>query len=127
MSWENLTESARLAARGKRQRPDVARFLHELEPNLCRLREELESGAYRPGPYRAFWIYDPKPRLISAASVRDRVVHHALTRVLEPVFEPRFTNRSFASRRGYGQHKALNLARTACQRYSHVLKCDICK
>lgn len=105
----------------------MARFLHELEPNLCRLREELEGGAYRPGPYRAFWIYDPKPRLISAASFRDRVVHHALTRILEPVFEPRFTHCSFASRRGYGQHKALNLARNACQRYGHVLKCDIRK
>lgn len=87
-SWENLAESARAAARGKRKRPDVARFLHELEPNLCRLQRELEEGTYRPGVYRTFWIHDPKPRQISAAAFRDRVVHHALTRVLEPVFEP---------------------------------------
>jgi len=126
-SWENLTEAARAAARGKRMRPDVARFLHELEPNLCRLQRELEEGTYRPGAYRTFWIRDPKPRQISAAAFRDRVVHHALTRVLEPLFEPRFTDYSFASRQGFGQHKALNLAREACGRYRYVLKCDIRK
>lgn len=126
-SWANLTEATRVAARGKRQRPDVARFLHELEPNLCRLQRELEAGTYRPGSYRTFWIHDPKPRQISAAAFRDRVVHHALTRVLEPVFEPRFTVYSFASRKGFGQHRALQLARNACRRYRYVLKCDIRK
>jgi len=126
-SWENLTEAAHAAARGKRKRPDVARFLHELEPNLCKLQRELEEGTYRPGAYRTFWIHDPKPRQISAAAFRDRVVHHALTRVLEPIFERRFTAYSFASRKGFGQHKALNLAREACRRYRYVLKCDIRK
>ena len=125
--WENLIEAARAAARGKRKRPDVARFLHELEPNLCRLQRELEEGSYRPGGYLTFWINDPKPRQISAAPFRDRVVHHALVRVLDPVFEPRFTAHSFASRKGFGQHKALNLAREACQRYRYVLKCDVRK
>jgi retron-type reverse transcriptase len=126
-SWENLMQAAHAAARGKRTRPDVARFLHELEPNLCLLQRELEEGAYRPGGYRTFWIRDPKPRLISAASFRDRVVHHALTRVLEPVFERRFSDYSFASRKGFGQHRALKLARDACRRYRYVLKCDIRK
>jgi retron-type reverse transcriptase len=127
VKWENLMASSRLAARGKRKRPDVARFLHELEPNLCRLQRELEEGSYRPGGYRTFWIHDPKPRQISAASFRDRVVHHALTRVLEPVFERRFTRYSFASRKGYGQYKALRLARAAMGKHAYVLKCDIRK
>ena len=105
----------------------MARFLHELEPNLCRLQRELEEGSYRPGGYLTFWINDPKPRQISAVPFRDRVVHHALVRVLEPVFEPRITAHSFASRKGFGQHKALNLAREACQRYRYVLKCDVRK
>lgn len=125
--WKNLTEAARLAARGKRQRPDVARFLHDLEPNLCELQRELAEGTWRPGAYRTFWIRDPKPRQISAAPFRDRVVHHALTRVLEPVFEARFTAFSFASRKGFGQHRALTLARRACRRYRYVLRCDIKK
>jgi retron-type reverse transcriptase len=126
-SWENLTEAARVAARGKRTRPDVARFLHEMEGRLCGLKRELEDGSYRPGGYRTFWINDPKPRLISAAPFRDRVVHHALTQVLEPVFEPRFTAYSFASRKGFGQHRALQLARNAVRKYRYVLKCDIRK
>jgi retron-type reverse transcriptase len=124
-SWQNLLESARLAVRGKRSRPDVARFLYHLEPNLCRLQRDLLDGTYRPGPYRTFWIHDSKSRQISAAPFRDRVVHHALTRVLEPIFEPRFTDFSFASRKGFGQHRALTLARDACRRYRYVLKCDV--
>src|SRR4051812_35682177 len=126
-SWENLLGSALAAARGKRQRPDVARFLFDLEPNVCALQRELQSGQWAPGDYRTFWIRDPKARMISAAPFRDRVVHHALTRVLDTVFEPRFTSSSFASRTGFGQHKALDKARAGCGRYRYVLKCDIRK
>ncbi|NOZ94435.1 MAG: four helix bundle protein [Acidobacteria bacterium] len=81
---------------GKRSRPDVAAFLMNLEVEIPRLRRELESGEYRPGPYRTFTIHEPKRRMISAAPFRDRVVHHALVRVLEPVFERRFTRDSYA-------------------------------
>jgi retron-type reverse transcriptase len=126
-SWENLLGAALAAARGKRKRPDVARFLFDLEPNVCALQRELLTGTWKPGEYGTFWIRDPKPRMISAAPFRDRVVHHALTRVLETVFEPRFTASSFASRKGFGQHKALLKARSACGRYRYVLKCDIRK
>ncbi len=125
--WQNLLDSALAAARGKRKRPDVARFLASLETNVCAIQRELESGSYQPGGYRTFWIRDPKPRQISAAPFRDRVVHHALTRTLEPVFERRFTTSSFASRAGYGQHLALEKAKVACARYAYVLKADIRK
>ena len=100
-SWENLLNAALAAARGKRKRPDVAQFLFDLESNVCALQRELAGAAWDPGEYRTFWIRDPKPRMISAASFRDRVVHHALTRVLETVFEPRFTDSSFASRKSF--------------------------
>jgi len=126
-SWENLLGSAVAAARGKRKRRDVARFLFDLEPNVCALQKELQEGLWTPGEYRTFWIHDPKPRMISAAPFRDRVVHHALTRVLATVFEPRFTSSSFASRQGFGQHQALHKARKACGRYRYVLKCDVRK
>ena len=53
-------------------------------------QEFLESGRYVPGDYRYFTIYEPKERLISVAPFRDRVVHHALVRILEPVYERRF-------------------------------------
>jgi retron-type reverse transcriptase len=126
-AWQNLLECARAAARGKRKRPDVARYLLELEGNLCRLQASLLDDTYRPAAYRTFWIRDPKPRQISAAPFRDRVVHHALTSTLEPVFEPRFCDFSFASRQGFGRHKALLLARRACRTHRYVLKCDIRK
>lgn len=126
-SLDNLFAAARAAATGKRVRPDVARFLLDLEPEVFQLRRELLSGEYRPGPYRTFVVREPKPRMISAAPFRDRVVHHALTRVLEPIFERRFTRDSFACRVGLGTHAALARARRACGRFRYVLKCDVVK
>ncbi len=126
-SFPNLLGAARAAARGKRFRPDVARFLLGLEGELAGLRRELLDGSYRPGPYRTFVVREPKPRLISAAPFRDRVVHHALTRVLEPVLERRFSRDSFACRRGMGSHRALARAKAGCRRFRYVLKCDVVK
>jgi retron-type reverse transcriptase len=103
----------------------VAGFLFNLEPELVRLRNDLISGSYQPGPYRTFRVHEPKPRLISAAPFRDRVVHHALTRVIEPIFERRFIANSFACRKGRGTHRALAVAREGCARYPYVLKCDV--
>ena len=82
--WERLTSfphllrAAERASRGKRNSASVARFHFDIEPQLCRLQDELRSKTYVPGGYRTFRIYEPKLRLISAAPYRDRVVHHAL-------------------------------------------------
>jgi retron-type reverse transcriptase len=127
LSWENLYEAARRAALGKRKRPDVAAFLFNLEPEVIALRRELEEDSYVPGPYRTFTVLEPKRRLISAAPFRDRVVHHALTQILEPIFERRFTADSYACRVGFGAHRALKKVSGACRRYRYVLKCDIQK
>jgi hypothetical protein len=127
VSWENLEEAARRAAVGKRSRPDVAVFLMDRENELVRLRRALAAGEYVPGRYREFTIREPKPRLISAAPFRDRVVHHALTQVLEPVFEPRFAPVSFACRRGLGTHAALRYVQQAATRCSYALKADFRK
>ncbi|MBM3766887.1 MAG: RNA-dependent DNA polymerase [Acidobacteria bacterium] len=124
---QNLFNAAHRAAAGKHARSDVAAFLANLEPELFRLRRELMGAIYRPGRYRTFPIADPKPRLISAAPFRDRVVHHALTNIVEPLFERRFVPYSFACRKGFGAHKALTLARDACAKYPCVLKLDIRK
>jgi len=77
-SFPNLLQAARLASRGKRLRPNVAAFALDLESELHQLQDELVSHSYQPGPYRTFLIHDKKPRFISAAPFRDRVVHHAL-------------------------------------------------
>ena len=105
-SFENLYLAARKARRGKRAKPAVEAFEFNLEGNLVVLREELLAHQYRPGPFREFSISDPKPRLISAAPYRDRVVHHALCNVLEPIFERSFIFDSYACRKGKGSNGA---------------------
>jgi RNA-directed DNA polymerase len=126
-SFANLVAAARSAARGKRFKPAPAAFQYDLEPSLLRLQTELQSKTYRPGPYHTFRVRDPKPRLISAAPYRDRVVHHALCRVIEPVFERGFIHDTYACRRDKGTHRALNRATGFCRRYRYALKCDVAK
>jgi retron-type reverse transcriptase len=126
-SYGNLVRAAHKAARGKRLQPNVARFLYDLEAQLCRLQDELRAQTYAPGPYRTFTIHDPKVRLISAAPFRDRVVHHALCAVLEPVFEGTFIFDSYACRPGKGTHAAVDRFQRFARRFSYVLKCDVRK
>jgi hypothetical protein len=94
---------------------------------LATLRRSLLAESWTPGPYRTFRILEPKPREISAAPFADRVVHHAFTQIVEPLFEPRFSPSSFACRAGFGTHAALRAARQASARCEFVLKCDIRK
>jgi retron-type reverse transcriptase len=124
-SFDNLWRAAYAAQRGKRFRPDVLAFHYDLEGQLFRLRAELQEKRYEPGRYRTFRIHDPKPRLISAAPYRDRIVHHALCQVIEPVFERTFIDDSYANRLRKGTHKALDRCTAFARRYYYVLKCDI--
>lgn len=127
VSWPNLQRAAWLAARGKRFQTNVAGFQFLLEPELLRIQQELQSKSYVPGTYRTFYVYEPKKRLISAAPYRDRVVHHALTQVLEPIFDPVFIHDSYACRKGKGTHAAVRRAQHFSRRYRYVLKADIRK
>lgn len=125
IAFENLHAAFKKAARGKRARPDVAAFEFDLERQLLELQGALETQTYTPGPYYNFRIHDPKPRLISAAPFRDRVVHHALCRVIEPLFERRFIHDTYACRIGKGTHAALDRAQHFARRYPYVLQCDL--
>ena len=91
------------------------------------MQDELLAGTYASGAYRTFEIFEPKRRLISAAPIRDRVVHHALCGVLERVFEPTFVFDSYACRRGKGTHAALDRFRDFARRHRYVLQCDVRK
>ena len=124
-SWDNLLLAYRLASKGKRGHPNVAAFEYRLEDNLLQLQAELASHTYRPGRYDSFYVHEPKRRLISAAPFRDRVVHHALCNLIEPVFERSFVADSFANRIGKGTHRALDRAQGFTRRFSYVLQCDI--
>jgi hypothetical protein len=124
-SWPNLLRAFRDAARGKRRQPNVAAFEHRLEDNLVALRRELLDQTYLPGAYKSFFIREPKRRLISAAPFRDRVVHHALFNVIEPVFEKGFISDSYANRRGKGTHRALDRCQELSRRFRCVLQLDL--
>jgi hypothetical protein len=124
-AWENLELAYRRARRGKRAKRPAADFEFERERNLVELQQELRERTYRPGSYRSFVIHEPKRRLISAAPFRDRVVHHALCNVIEPIFERRFIFDSYANRVGKGTHRALDRCTCFSRRYRHVLPCDV--
>jgi RNA-directed DNA polymerase len=124
-SFENLEAAYRVARRGKRATAQVARFEQRWEEHLLRLQEELQAGTYRPGPYHTFVVHEPKRRVISAAPFRDRVVHHALCRVLEPIWEARFIHNSYACRKGKGTHRAIDVAQHYIRGHKYVLSCDI--
>jgi len=107
-SVENLLEAWKEFLPGKRMKRDVQEFSLVLMDNILQLHEELLKREYRHGGYQAFNISDPKPRNIHKASVRDRLLHHALYRILYPFFDRTFIADSFSCRLGKGTHKALN-------------------
>jgi len=124
-AWENLELAYRRARKGKRAREPAATFEFDRERNLTGLQEELQHKTYNPGPYHSFLIHEPKRRLISAAPFRDRVVHHALCNVIEPIFEARFIHDSYANRVGKGTHRALDRCTYFARRYRYALPCDV--
>jgi RNA-directed DNA polymerase len=126
-AFDNLYLAYRRARRGKRSRVEVASFEFDMESNLLALQEELRQGDYRPAGYTNFYVHEPKKRLVSAAPFRDRVVHHALCQVIEPIWERRFIHTSFACRVGKGTHKALDLCQTWLRQYRYGFHGDIVK
>ena len=123
--WDNLWRAYRLAARGKRKTGSAAVFEHQLADRLIALQSELRLKTYRPGAYRHFFIHEPKRRKISAAPFRDRVAHHALCNVIDPVFDTRFIMHSYANRAGKGTHRAVDRLQGWARRYRYVLRADV--
>jgi retron-type reverse transcriptase len=106
-SYENLEFAFNKARKRKTTKEYVIEFEADLESNLMQLKQELETFSYRPAPLTLFTIRDPKTRRISASHFRDRVVHHALCNVIEPIFDKNFIYDSFANRKGKGTHAAI--------------------
>jgi hypothetical protein len=111
--------------RGKRRRPDVAAFALDADRHVLRLARELADGSYRPGGYRLLRITDPKRRLVAAAPVRDRVVHHAVHRVLAPRVNSSFSAHSYACLPGRGSHRAVLAFLGRMRRFRYVLQLDV--
>jgi retron-type reverse transcriptase len=134
ISLDNLLLAWEEFVKGKRQKKDVQAFSFQLMDNLLSLHHDLATREYRHSDYEAFRVNDPKPRDIHKASVRDRLLHHALYRVLYPYFDRTFITDSYSCRIGKGVHRALDRFRSFGRKVSNnhtrtvwVLKGDIRK
>ena len=134
ISTENLLLAWKEFLIGKKSRLDVQDFERNLMANIISLHNDLENKTYKHSPYKAFSIADPKPRNIHKAKVRDRLLHHAIYRVLYPFFDKTFISDSFSCRVEKGTHKALERFKIFARKISQnntrtcwILKCDIKK
>ena len=134
VSKKNLFSAWKKFKRGKTNKNDVLPFALNSEENLLALHKKLVSGNYKHGRYLKFYVRDPKMRRIHKASVEDRIVHHAVFRVLYPIFERKFIFDSFASRKNKGTHAAIRRFESFAVKLSQnhtravwTLKCDIRK
>jgi retron-type reverse transcriptase len=131
-SWDNLYDAYVKARRHKSRNPRVIEFEKHWQLHLATLAREIRTRTYKPKPLRKFILRDPKTRMICVSDFRDRVVHHALINILQPIFEPRFIHDSYASRVGKGTLPSLkrfdDFKRKASKNNTHhayVLKADI--
>lgn len=134
ISLEDLFEAWGAFVSDKRKKPDVQIFEWNLEKHIFSLYRELKNKTYKHGSYTGFYVHDPKQRHIHKAFVRDRVLHHAIFSVINPIFEPTFISTSFSCRIGYGTHKGVEFLENTIRKVSKnnkrpcfVLKCDIRK
>ncbi len=125
VSFDNLLLAWRKARKGKRHRDEIARFGMNIERELFILREQLITRDYVPGVYRQFQIYERKPRQISAAPFRDRVVHHAVMNIVEPLIDPGLIYDCYACRRNKGVHRAMRRYQDWSKQYAYTLKMDV--
>lgn len=134
ISYENLLLGWKQFLRGKKNKKDVQEFQYYLSDNILSLHLDLKNKTYTHGGYHAFNISDPKPRNIHKATVRDRLLHHAIYRVLYPFFDVTFIADSYSCRLRKGTHRAMDRFKTFSYKVSKnntrtawVLKCDIRK
>lgn len=134
ISVENLLDAWREFRKGKKMKVDVMEFEYNLMNNILDLHSDLKNKIYSHGDYYAFKVNDPKPRDIHKASVRDRVLHHAVYKILYPLYDKTFIADSYSCRVNKGTHRAIyrfeKHTRKVSQNYTGqcwVLKCDIRK
>ncbi|QQZ30681.1 hypothetical protein HMY34_19040 [Thiothrix subterranea] len=122
---DNLTLAVWKAARSKRHRPDVIRFTTQLDQHLQQLAQDIVQAKVPYARYREFYIHDPKERLIHAACFEDRVLHHAIMNLAEPVFERALVPTTYACRPDKGVHRAVAQVQANLRRYPWYVKTDI--
>lgn len=121
----NLSSALHKAAKGKRQRSEIERFLQNADGNLNKMAGDIVSGKMPYGKYRTFQIFDPKKRLIHAACFEDRIFHHALINLAGPVLEKAMTSTTYACRPGMGVHRAAFAVQRNLRRFAWYGQIDI--
>lgn len=113
---------------------DVLQFKSKLENNIFQLHRELRYKTYQHSHYTAFNVSDPKLRRIHKAIVKDRVLHHAIFRILYPIFDKSFIFDSYSCRIEKGTHRGVLRLEEFYRKLSKnnsknifALKCDVRK
>ncbi len=127
ITFDNLLLASKKAMTGKKAKPSVSAFYFHLENEIIGLQQELVMGSYRPMEYTQFEIREPKPRKICSSEFRDRVVHHTICNIIEPIFEGRAIYDSYACRVNKGSHVAVVRCQQFARKFRYYLKCDIRK
>lgn len=127
VSFENLRLAWLKAKKGKTSKKSVRTFSYDVNKNLQSVRDDMLSVPPRLSQYVQFKILDPKERIISVVPFTDRVMHHAIMNVLEPVFERQFVYHTYACRKGKGTHAAARYVARCAKRSSYFLKLDVRK
>ena len=127
----NLRLADRIARRGKANQQSIIRFDKNHEANLLKIQHQLLDKAYATSPYTHFTVHDPKERQISSLPYRDRIVHHAIMNIIEPMFVANFTADTYSCIKGRGIHKAatklFKALRTDPASTEYCLKLDVTK
>jgi len=118
-SYSNLQLAFTKARKHKTLKLYVIEFEADLVNNLLLLRTELLFHYYLPKPLETFILRDPKTRKISKSHFRDRVIHHALCNIIEPMFEKCFIYDSYANRKGKGTLEAIKRFEFFARKVSH--------
>lgn len=106
-SFENIHSAYFEARKCKCYRGNILEFGYNLEKNLLEIQQKLLNQTYQHGGYREFTVCDSKKRQIKAPSFPDRVIHHALCDIIEPIFDKGFIFDSYACRKGKGTRGAI--------------------
>ncbi|MCB1914699.1 MAG: hypothetical protein KDG52_03125 [Rhodocyclaceae bacterium] len=122
---KNLLLASWKACRGKRRRPAVAHFLADLDRNIDHLADAIRRGSAPQGVSSRFVIHDPKRRVIHAACLADRILHHAILNLAEPRFEAMLVDSCYACRPGKGVHAAVAAVQRGLRRWPWFVQVDV--
>lgn len=132
--WDNLVTAWRRVRANKGahglDRVTIRHFEADWEIHLREIQRKLMQRRYEPQPVRRVYIpksSDPKKRRpLGIPVVSDRVVQQAILQIVDPIFDPEMSERSFAYRKGRKAHHAIATAiQDAKDGYRHVVDADV--